>query len=295
MVKYEYIITSKGSVSGMEKYFELSNGIRVPNIGFGTWRVPESRECVDSVLTALDCGYRHIDTAYFYKNEKSVGEAVRQSGIDRRDIFITSKLWNDFHGYESTLKVFEETLENLGTDYLDLYLIHWPNPIKFRDDWATSNAETWRAFEKLYRDGRIKAIGISNFMPHHIDELLKTAEIVPMVNQIEMQPGLNRTAEREYNEKHGILTEAWAPFQVGNVLKNGTVCKIAEDRGKTPAQVVLRWFLQNGVVPLPKSVTPDRISGNIDVYDFELSADDMAAIDGIAPHDLRHDPDKIDF
>ncbi len=279
----------------MEKYFELSNGVKIPNIGYGTWRVPESEQCIESVLTAIDCGYRHIDTAFFYKNEKSVGEAVRSSGIHREDIFITSKLWNDYHGYESTLKVFEETLENLGTDYLDLYLIHWPNPKKFRDDWARSNAETWRAFEKLYRDGRIKAIGISNFLPHHIDELLKTAEIVPMVNQIEMQPGLNRDLEREYNQKHGILTEAWAPFQVGEVLKDETVCRLAEKHQKSAAQIVLRWFLQKGVVPLPKSVTPERILDNIQVYDFELTADDMTAMDNIPQHPMRHDPDKIDF
>lgn len=279
----------------LEKYFELSNGVKIPNIGYGTWRVPESEQCVEAVLTAIDCGYRHIDTAYFYKNEKSIGEAVRASGIHREDLFITSKLWNDYHGYESTLKVFEETLENLGTDYLDLYLIHWPNPIKFRDDWAKSNAETWRAFEKLYRDGRIKAIGISNFLPHHIDELLKTAEIVPMVNQIEMQPGLNREVEREYNQKHGILTEAWAPFQVGEVLKDETVCRLAEKYQKSAAQIVLRWFLQKGVLPLPKSVTPERILGNIQVYDFELTAEDMTAMDNIPPHALRHDPDKIDF
>ena len=279
----------------MEKYFELKNGVKIPNIGFGTWRVPESELCVESVLTALDCGYRHIDTAFFYKNEKSVGEAVKQSGIHRDDIFITSKLWNDFHGYDSTLKVFEETLENLGTDYLDLYLIHWPNPKKFRDDWATSNAETWRAFEKLYRDGRIKAIGISNFMPHHIDELMKTAEIVPMVNQIELHPGLNRDEERACNDKYGILTEAWAPFQIGEVLTDQTILCIAEKHQKTAAQIVLRWFLQKGIVPLPKSVTPERILNNIQVYDFELSVEDMAAINGITPHAPRHDPDKIDF
>lgn len=279
----------------MDKCFELKNGVIIPNIGFGTWRVPESEQCVESVLTALDCGYRHIDTAYFYKNEKSIGEAVAQSGIHRGDIFITSKLWNDYHGYESTLKVFEETLENLGTDYLDLYLIHWPNPKKFRDDWAKSNAETWRAFEKLYRDGRVRAIGVSNFMPHHLDELMKTAVIAPMVNQIEMQPGLNRDVERTVNAKYGILTEAWAPFQVGEVLNGETVCGIAAKYGKTPAQIVLRWFLQKGVVPLPKSVTPERILGNIQVYDFELSAEDMAVIDNISQHAPRHDPDKIDF
>ncbi len=279
----------------MEKFFELNNGVKIPNIGFGTWRVPESELCVQSVLTALDCGYRHIDTAYFYKNEKSIGEAIKQSGIHRNDIFITSKLWNDFHGYELTLKAFEESLENLGTDYLDMFLIHWPNPKKFRDNWATSNAETWRAFEKLYRDGRIRAIGVSNFMPHHIEELMKTAEIVPMVNQIEMHPGLNRDQERACNDKYGILTEAWAPFQIGEVLTDKTLLAVAEKYQKTVAQVVLRWLLQKGVLPLPKSVTPERILSNIQVYDFEPSAEDMAVIDGITQHAPRHDSDKIDF
>lgn len=279
----------------MEKYFELSNGVKIPNIGYGTWRIPESEACVDSVLNAIDCGYRHIDTAYFYKNEKSVGEAIRQSGIHRDDIFITSKLWNDFRGYDETVAVFEETLNNLGTDYLDLYLIHWPNPKKYRDTWERSNAESWRALEKLYRDGRIRAIGVSNFLPHHIDALLKTAEIVPMVDQIEMQPGLNRKEEREYNRKHGILTEAWAPFRVGETLKEKTVCRIAAEMGKTPAQIVLRWFLQSGVLPLPKSVTPERILGNISVYDFSLSDLDMKALDEVEPHSLRHHPDTIDF
>lgn len=279
----------------MEKYFELSNGVKIPNIGYGTWRIPESEACVDSVLTAIDCGYRHIDTAFFYKNEKSVGEAIRQSGIHRDDIFITSKLWNDFRGYDETVAAFEQTLENLGTDHLDLYLIHWPNPKKYRDTWESSNAESWRALEKLYRDGRIRAIGVSNFLPHHIDALLKTAEIAPMVDQIEMQPGLNRREEREYNRKHGILTEAWAPFRVGETLKDETVCRIAAETGKTPAQIVLRWFLQSGVLPLPKSVTPERILGNISVYDFELSDRDMKALDEVEPHSLRHHPDTIDF
>ena len=279
----------------MNKYFELKNGVKIPNIGLGTWRMPDSEQCVDMVLTAIDCGYRHIDTAYFYKNEKSVGKAISESGINRDDIFITSKLWNDYHQYQSTLDVFEETLDNLGTNYLDLYLIHWPNPVKYRDSWAESNAETWRAFEKLYRDGRVRAIGISNFMPHHLDELLKTADILPMVNQIELQPGLNRKREREYNEKFGVLTEAWAPFQVGEVLNDETVIKIAEKYKKSPAQIVLRWCLQLGVVPLPKSKTPERILENITVYDFELSGEDMAVLNNIKPHAPRHNPDTITF
>ena len=279
----------------MDKYFELTNGVKIPNIGLGTWRMPESEQCEDMVLTAIDCGYRHIDTAYYYNNEKSVGQAIRKSGIHRNDLFITSKLWNDYHGYQSTLDMFDETLESLGTDYLDLYLIHWPNPLKFRDCWAESNAETWRAFEKLYRDGRIRTIGVSNFLPYHMDELLKTAEIAPMVNQIELNPGLNRTEEREYNDKYGILTEAWAPFRVGEILNDETVTRVAEKHGKSPAQAVLRWCLQMGVVPLPKSKTPERILENISVYDFELDEEDMAALNNVTPHPLRHHPDNIPF
>lgn len=279
----------------MDKYFELTNKVKIPNIGLGTWRMPESEQCEDMVLTAIDCGYRHIDTAYYYNNEKSVGQAIRKSAIHRNDLFITSKLWNDYHGYQSTLDMFNETLESLGTDYLDLYLIHWPNPLKFRDCWAESNAETWRAFEKLYRDGRIRAIGVSNFLPYHMDELLKTAEIAPMVNQIELNPGLNRTEEREYNDKYGILTEAWAPFRVGEILNDETVTRVAEKHGKSPAQAVLRWCLQMGVVPLPKSKTPERILENISVYDFELDEEDMAALNNVTPHPLRHHPDNIPF
>ncbi len=279
----------------MDKYFELTNKVKIPNIGLGTWRMPESEQCEDMVLTAIDCGYRHIDTAYYYNNEKSVGQAIRKSAIHRNDLFITSKLWNDYHGYQSTLDMFNETLESLGTDYLDLYLIHWPNPLKFRDCWAESNAETWRAFEKLYRDGRIRAIGVSNFLPYHMDELLKTAEIAPMVNQIELNPGLNRTEEREYNDKYGILTEAWAPFRVGEILNDEMVTRVAEKHGKSPAQAVLRWCLQMGVVPLPKSKTPERILENISVYDFELDEEDMAALNNVTPHPLRHHPDNIPF
>ncbi len=279
----------------MDKVFSLNNGIEIPNIGFGTWRVPQSELCVDSVLAAIDCGYRHIDTAYFYKNEVSVGQAVSSSGIHREDLFITSKLWNDFHSYELTLKAFDESLKALDTEYIDLYLIHWPNPKAFRENWAESNAEAWRAMEKLYRDGKVRAIGVSNFMPHHLEELFKTAEIKPAVNQIEMQPGLNRESEREYHAKHGILTEAWAPFKIGEILDNETLKKIAVKHGKTAAQVTLRWLLQLGVVPLPKSVTPERILENIGVYDFELTTEDMALINAIPPHEPRHNPDTIDF
>lgn len=279
----------------MNRCFSLANGVEIPNIGLGTWRVPESDVCSDSVKFALLHGYRHIDTASFYKNEKSVGLGIKQSGVERKDIFVTSKLWNDDHGYHETLAAFDRSLSELGLDYLDLYLIHWPNPKGCRDRWAEMNAETWRAFEKLYRDGKVRAIGVSNFLPHHLDELLKTAEIAPMVNQIELHPGLMRTEEKNYNAEHGIITEAWAPFRIGEVLKEPVVVAVSKKKGRTPAQIVLRWLLQNGIVALPKSVTPERIESNIDVYDFELSDAEMNAINGVTPHGPRHDPDTIDF
>lgn len=279
----------------MEKYYILSNGVKIPSIGFGTWRVPESEQCVEACITAINAGYRHIDTASFYKNEKSVGEAVALSSVPRNELFITSKLWNDVGDFDGALKAFEQSLNELKTDYLDLCLIHWPNPKAYREGHAKRNAEVWRALEYLYRLGKVKAIGVSNFMPHHIDELLKTAEICPMVNQIEIQPGLNREEIVKYNTEHGILTEAWAPFRIGEALSDSTICALAEKYNKTPAQITLRWFLQKGILPLPKSVTKSRIESNIEVYDFTLSDKDVKLIDGITPHEARHNPDTIDF
>lgn len=279
----------------MDRYFKLSNGVKIPNIGFGTWRVDEGELCVKSVETALRNGYRHIDTASFYKNERSVGEGIRASGVKREEVFVTTKLWNTDHGYNETLEASQRSLKALGLEYIDLYLIHWPNPVHLRDRWEETNADTWRAFEKLYRDGKVRAIGVSNFLPHHLDALFKTAEIMPMVNQIEVQPGLNRETEVRYNTEHGILTEAWAPFNIGEALSEPTVAALAQKHGKTPAQVILNWLLRKGIVPLPKSVTPERIISNIDVYDLELSDEDIKAIDNIEQHGSRHDPDTVGF
>lgn len=279
------------------KEFRLNNGVSIPSIGYGTWRVPESELCYNSVKQALACGFKHIDTAAFYQNERSIGKAVADSGINRNEIFITSKLWNSEHTYERTLAAFDKTITNLGVDYLDLYLIHWPVPVDFKDNWEEANAETWRAFEELYERGKIRAIGVSNFKPHHIETLMKTAKIKPMVNQIELHPGLNREEEVEYCKSQDILVEAWAPFAVGEVFKQEKLLQIAENHSRTVAQIVLRWFLQKGILPLPKSTTGERIVDNICVFDFELSDEEMSVINSIKADELNlhHDSDNIDF
>ena len=281
------------------KTFKLNNGIEIPSVGFGTWRMKDQAECENAIISAINNGYKHIDTAAFYFNEQFIGEAIKKSGVDRRDLFLTSKLWNTEHTYEKTMKAFFQTLENLQTDYLDLYLIHWPRPIAFRDNWEEANAETWRAFEELYNAGKIKAIGLSNFLPKHIDALLKTAKIKPMVNQIEIHPGLDRSDVINYCKDKAITLEAWAPFAVGSTFEIDELKNLAKKYNRPISQIVVRWFLQNGIVPLPKSVTEHRIRENIDVYDFELSPEDMKIIDNITgdgeQFKLHHDPDNINF
>lgn len=274
--------------------FILSNGVKIPCVGFGTWQTPDGETAVKAVCAALEAGYRHIDGAAIYGNEKSVGEAIAASGVPREELFVTSKLWNDEHGYESTLRAFEKTTADLGLDYLDLYLIHWPIPAKFKNEWQEANAQTWRAFEKLYREGRIRAIGISNFLPHHVAELKKTAEILPMVNQIEYHPGLMQKEAAEYSKQEGMLIEAYSPLGTGKMLSNETLRGIGEKYGKSVAQVCIRWVLQNGALPLPKSVTPSRIRENAEIFDFALSAEDMAVIDAmIDPDGTTNDPDNF--
>ncbi|MBQ4155203.1 MAG: aldo/keto reductase [Clostridia bacterium] len=281
------------------KTFKLNNGTSIPSIGFGTWRMKDQDECESAVLSAIESGYKHIDTAAFYLNEKFIGEAIKKSGVDRRDLFITSKLWNTEHTYEKTMKAFFQTLEDLQTDYLDLYLIHWPRPIAFRDSWEEANAQTWRAFEELYNAGKIKTIGVSNFLPKHLEALLKTAKIKPMVNQIEIHPGLDRSDVINYCNQKAILLEAWAPFAVGGVFKIPLLQELSEKYNRPISQIVLRWFLQKGIVPLPKSVTKERIKENLAVYDFEIEEQDIKKIDQITGDDeqfkLHHDPDNITF
>ncbi|QKZ13722.1 aldo/keto reductase [Spirosoma sp. KUDC1026] len=258
--------------------YTLSNGVTIPQIGFGTWQTPDGDTAIRSVQVALEAGYRHIDTAAAYGNEASIGQAIADSGIDRSELFITTKLWNTQRGYDTTLKAFDQSMNKLGLDYLDLYLIHWPANAKQFSDRETINADTWRAFEKLYNDGRIKAIGVSNFLPHHLDALAKTATVTPMVNQIEYHPGQLQAESVDYCNAHDILVQAWSPLGTGKMLDDETLTGIASNYGKSVAQVCIRWCLQNGTLPLPKSVTPERIRENLDVLDFTLTDADMQTI-----------------
>ena len=249
----------------------LNNGVSIPQLGFGVWQIPND-EVVAAVNTAIAAGYRSIDTAAIYQNESGVGVAIRDSDVPREQLFITTKLWNGDQGYDSTLRAFDASMGRLGLDYLDLYLIHWAAPA------ANRYVETWKAFEKLYADGRVKAIGVSNFHQPHLTRLFEETGTVPVVNQIELHPLLPQAALREFNAQHSIVTEAWSPLAQGDLLADKTIATLAEKHGKTPAQVILRWHIQLGNVVIPKSVTPERIKQNIDIFDFALDDDDLAAI-----------------
>jgi diketogulonate reductase-like aldo/keto reductase len=248
---------------------------------------------VDAVKYAIEVGYRHIDTADIYRNEESVGQGIAQSGIERSEVFVTTKLWNTKRGYEPTLKAFEESLRKLNLKYVDLYLIHWPAN---KAGWEQLNADTWRAFETLYRDGRVRSIGVSNFLTHHLESLLHTAEILPSVNQIEFHPGYMQAETLAFCRTHQIVVEAWSPLGSGCLLENPQLKEIAGRYGVSVAQVCIRWCLQNGTLPLPKSVTPQRILENADVFGFSLSEADMQAINSL-PYmgGSGLHPDKIDF
>ena len=275
--------------------FELSNGVKIPAIGYGTWKSPDSEVTVEGIKTSVSCGYRHIDTAAVYGNEVSVGKGIAECGIPREELFVTSKVWNTERGYETTLAAFDKTLSDLGLDYLDLYLIHWPAAAHKYDDWEEINRGTWRAMTELYKAGKIRAIGVSNFKPHHLKALMDT-EIKPMVNQIEFHPGYMQEETVQYCRENGILVEAWSPLGNGRVLTNPVLMEIAEKYGRSVAQICLRWCLQHEVLPLSKSVTPSRIEENFRMFDFEISSTDIEAINSI---DLcgwsGNDPDKVDF
>ncbi|MDO6993601.1 aldo/keto reductase [Brachyspira innocens] len=275
--------------------FTLSNGYKIPCIGFGTWQTPDGETAVNAVKEAIKLGYKHIDTAAIYGNEKSIGKAIKESGINRDELFITSKVWNKERGYKTTLKAFEKTLNDLSLDYLDLYLIHWPASVNQFKDWDNINLETWRAMTELYKAGKIKSIGVSNFMPHHLKSLMET-EIKPMVNQIEFHVGFMQEETFKYCNDNNILIEAWSPLGTGKMLDNNTLKEIANKYNKSIAQLCIRWCLQNNTLPLPKSVTPSRIKENTEIFDFVISDEDMKKINNM-PYfgGSGHHPDKVNF
>ncbi|PFG13304.1 aldo/keto reductase [Bacillus sp. es.036] len=266
----------------------LHNDVEMPTLGLGVWKMENNDEVKTAVNAAIDAGYKAIDTAAAYKNEEGVGAAIKESSTPREELFITSKVWNDDQGYDSTLQAFEDTVSKLGIDTLDLYLIHWPVEGKYK--------ETWKAMEKLYKDGRIRAIGVSNFHPNHLEDLMKDAEIKPMVNQVEFHPLLNQKELREYCKQHSIQLEAWSPLAQGKLLDHEVVKEIAEQHGKSTAQVIIRWDLEHEVVTIPKSSNPERIKQNFDVFDFELTQDNIRALDELNQNErMGPDPDNFDF
>ncbi|MEH7444806.1 aldo/keto reductase [Bacillus sp. JJ1122] len=266
----------------------LHNGVKMPWFGLGVFKVKEGSEVVDSVMAAIKNGYKSIDTAAVYQNEEGVGQAIKEAGVPREELFVTTKVWNADQGYESTLKAFETSMEKLGLEYLDLYLIHWPVEGKYKD--------TWKALEKLYKDGRVRAIGVSNFHVHHLKDLMDDAEIKPMVNQVEYHPHLAQTELLEFCKAEGIQMEAWSPLKQGELLSEPTIVEIAESHGKSPSQVILRWDLQNGVVTIPKSIKEHRIVENADVFNFELSSEDMDRLNNLNKDErVGPDPDNFDF
>lgn len=286
------------TLTSVNSPIKLNNGVEIPCVGYGTFRT-DPAVTAQAVQDAIAAGYRHIDTAKVYENEVGVGQGIKAAGVPREELFVTSKLWNTDRGYEATKAAFQASLDRLGLDYLDLYLIHWPaNEKQFGADAAKINAETWRAMEELYEAGKIRAIGLSNFMPHHVAELLKTAKIKPMVDQIEVHPGWTHAEEIKKLQAMDIVVEAWGPLggQGATVLVDPTMQKIAAAHGKSTAQVSLRWILQQGVVPLPKSVHVDRIKQNMELFDFELSNEEMQTIAALPNLGGQcKDPDDVDF
>lgn len=267
---------------------KLNNGVEMPWFGLGVFLSNEGEEVENAVKVALQTGYRHIDTAAIYKNERGVGKAIRESGVPREEIFVTSKVWNTDQGYKTTLAAYEASLERLQMDYLDLYLVHWPK--------GKRSVETWKALEEIYQKGKVKAIGISNFLVHHLEEFLPECKIMPAVNQYEFHPELLQPELLEYCKKRGIQPEAWSPIMKGRVNNVPLMQELAAKYGKTPVHIVLRWDIQKGVVTIPKSVTPERIISNADIFDFELSEEDIAKIDNLDKNGrIGFHPDSIPF
>lgn len=269
-------------------YTILNNGVKMPWLGLGVYKAKEGDEVVGAVKSALETGYRSIDTAAFYENERGVGRGIKESGVPREEIFVTTKVWNSQQGYESTLQAFEESRRKLGLEYIDLYLIHWPVKGKYK--------ETWKALEKLYKDGWVRAIGVSNFQIHHLQDVLGDCEVKPAVNQVEYHPYLTQKELHTFCRENGIQLEAWSPLARGQILDHPTIVELERKYNKTPAQIVLRWDLQHEVVTIPKSVSPQRIKENADIFDFQLSGEDMERLDGMNRNRrIGPDPDHFDF
>lgn len=273
-------------ITNLKDTITLNNGVKMPGFGLGVYKVEENI-AVDAVKSALQNGYRSIDTASFYKNEKGVGKGIIQSGVKREDIFVTSKVWNDEQGFEGTLKAFEQSLNRLGLDYLDLYLIHWPVKGKYK--------ETWRAMEKLYKEGRVRAIGVSNFHVHHLENLLQDARVKPAINQVELHPHLTQEKLRDYCKKQNIQIEAWSPLKKGRIFDEPVIKEIATKYEKTPAQVILRWDVQHEIISIPKSTKEERIIENAEIFDFFLTAEEMSEIDQLNKNERTGtNPDSFD-
>lgn len=284
------------SGGGVVPNVRLANGVMMPAVGFGTYKAPDDKEGERAVTEAIGCGYRLIDTAAMYANERAVGRGMRESGVGRSDLFVTTKLANADRGYDSALRAFDRSMDALGLEYLDLYLIHWPASAGKTDNWREINASTWRAMESLLDSGRVRAIGVSNFMPEHLEALAQTARVLPMVNQIEFHPGWMQKPTLDWCQAHGIVVEGWSPLGRTRLFGDPLLNELAAKYDRSVAQICLRWAFQHGVVPIPKSLHKERMVQNLNIFDFQLSAEDMARIDAMPPTgESGLSPDTITF
>jgi len=282
-------------MKSIQDSYVMANGNKIPCVGFGTWKLTDPGTAADIIKTAIDCGYRHIDTAFAYYNETYVGKAIQTCGLKRTELFVTTKLSNGSHGYENTLKEFEMSMNNLDIDYVDLYLIHWPRPYAIRDTWKEHLEGTWKAFEELYHAGKVKAIGVSNFLEHHLEALLETASIAPMVNQIELHPRYVQRDVVRYCKDHRIVLEAWSPLMKGE-FNYPVLEELSKKYNKSIPQILLRWSVQHGFIPLPKASTRERMLENADIFDFELTEEDIEALKELEAYGMTGShPDTATF